>query len=129
MIKKKKPTRKRKRFKFRPSRGKSGYYKGIWCDSSWELAFVLYNIDHNISFIRNEEKFTYTYRGRNYKWIPDFIVDGSYIEIKGWMRKRDEAKINSFQKPLIILRAQDLKPILKYVTNNYGKDFIRLYEK
>lgn len=25
---------------------KHGWYKGFWCDSSWELAFVMYNIDH-----------------------------------------------------------------------------------
>lgn len=30
-------------------RYKYGTYKGIHCDSSWELAFVMYLIDHNIS--------------------------------------------------------------------------------
>jgi len=29
-------------------RGKSGWYKGYWCDSSWELAYVIYNIDHDV---------------------------------------------------------------------------------
>jgi len=29
-------------------RGKWGWYKGFWCDSSYELAYVIYNLDHNI---------------------------------------------------------------------------------
>ena len=40
-------------------RGKKGTYKGYWCDSSYELAWVIYNIDKNIPFTRNSEKFKY----------------------------------------------------------------------
>ena len=35
-------------------RGKKGWYKGYWCDSSWELALVIYNLEHNIKFERNK---------------------------------------------------------------------------
>lgn len=27
-------------------RGYKGWYKGIWCDSSWELAYVIFNLEH-----------------------------------------------------------------------------------
>jgi hypothetical protein len=114
--------------KKRRSKHKKGAYKGHWCDSSWELAWVIYHLDHNIQFERNIEKFPYIYRKRKYKWLPDFIINGTFIEIKGWMTKRNQAKIDCFQMPLIVLRYQDLKPILKYVADKYGKDFINLYE-
>ena len=26
--------------------GKHGWYKEYWCDSSWELAYVIYNLDY-----------------------------------------------------------------------------------
>jgi len=31
-------------------RGKAGFYKGYHCMSSWELAYVIYNLEHNVSF-------------------------------------------------------------------------------
>lgn len=34
--------------------GKSGWYNGIYCDSSWELAYVIYHIDNNLPIIRNK---------------------------------------------------------------------------
>lgn len=34
-------------------RGKSGWYKGFWCDSSWELAFLIYHLEHEIPISRN----------------------------------------------------------------------------
>ena len=47
-------------------RGKKGYYKGYWCDSSWELAWVIYQLDHNIKIKRNWEKFEYEYNNIKY---------------------------------------------------------------
>ena len=44
--------------------GIKGWYKGFWCDSSWELAYVIYNLDHGIEFRRNTEKFEYEYCGK-----------------------------------------------------------------
>ena len=37
-------------------RGKKGWYKGFFCDSSWELAYVIYCLDHNIDIKRNTNK-------------------------------------------------------------------------
>ena len=37
-------------------RGKQGSYKGYWCDSSWELAFVIYHLEHDIKFKKKLEK-------------------------------------------------------------------------
>jgi len=74
-------------------RGKSGWYKGYWCDSSWELAYVIYNLDHNIKFERNKLGFEYIYENKTHKYYPDFILeDGTYIEIKGYETDLTEIK-------------------------------------
>lgn len=109
-------------------RGKKGWYKGYWCDSSWELAYVIYNLDHDIKFERNHEKFYYMFEGKEHYWLPDFIVDGVYEEIKGYEDNKAKAKHTSFDKPLNILRNKDMKPYLEYVIKKYSKDFIKLYE-
>ena len=62
----------------------NGWYRGIWCDSSWELAYIVYNLNHNISVVRNTDKFPYIYNNRVKYYYPDFIVDNEYIEIKGY---------------------------------------------
>lgn len=111
-------------------RGKSGWYKGHWCDSSWELAFIIYNLDHNIKFIRNTEKFSYEFEGKKKNYIPDFIMeDRTYVEIKGYDNGLTQAKISYFPHKLELIVGKKIKPYLDYVVNKYGKDFINLYEK
>lgn len=113
----------------RGGRGKHGWYKGIWCDSSWELAWVIYNLDHEVPFTRNREGFTYEINGKGRKYYPDFLLpDGTYVEIKGWMTDEFKKKMEQFPHPLRVLMNDDLKPILEYVKNSYGKDFTKLYE-
>lgn len=110
------------------SHGKRGFYKGFHCDSSYELAFVIYHLENNIPFCRNIEGFEYKWNGTVRKYYPDFILNGEYIEIKGWMNDRDKEKIKSFTKPIRVLLRKDMDYIFDYVINKYGKDFIRLYE-
>jgi hypothetical protein len=114
-------------------RGKKGRYKGYWCDSSWELAWVIYNLEHNIKFERNNVGFVYEFNGRNRKYYPDFIISETYYEIKGRrsfekMDDENKEKIKQFKFNLKVLYEKDMKPFLGYVINKYGKDFIRLYE-
>lgn len=64
---------------------KWGTYKGIHCDSSWELVYVMYNIDHNIAFSRNYDYFYYTDKNnKDHIYFPDFIQDNCYIELKNY---------------------------------------------
>lgn len=63
-------------------RGKRGTYKGYYCDSSWELAFVIYNLEHEIEFTRNRKKFKYLFEGKEHYYMPDFVINGSFVEIK-----------------------------------------------
>lgn len=112
------------------SRAYHGWYQGYYCDSSWELAFVIYNLEHGVSFQRNRQGFEYEYKGEKHKFYPDFILDdGTYVEIKGYMGKQNEAKITSFDKSLKVLTKKEIKPYLQYCVVKYGKDFTSLYEK
>ena len=108
-------------------RGKKGYYKNIWCDSSWELAFVIYHLEHNIQFERNWKKFPYIFEDKEYSYIPDFIYpDGTYIEVKGYLDERSLAKAEQFKYKLKILQADEMKPILEYVAKELPKAVMNL---
>jgi hypothetical protein len=108
--------------------GKSGWYKGIWCDSSYELAWVIYHMEKNIPFIRNKRKYEYIWEGKKYNYYPDFIVNGDIIEIKGYTDNKTNQKLKSVEN-LIVLFKDDLKDIFEYVINKYGKNYTELYEK
>jgi hypothetical protein len=108
-------------------RGKKGWYKGFFCDSSWELAYVIYCLEHNIDIKRNTEKRQYVWQGLVKNYIPDFIVSGNLVEIKGYKTKQWLAKISA-NPDVNILYEKDLKPVLEYVKSKYGKNFINLYE-
>lgn len=109
-----------------------GTYKGTHCDSSWELAFVMYMIDNNIAFIRNtKEWFTYTYKGKEHLFYPDFIVDGEYYEIKNYKSELTDTKIREFpkNKKLHVLYYSDMKKYLQYAKETYGENFTSLYDR
>lgn len=111
-------------------RGKSGWYKGIFCNSSWELAWVIYSIDHGEVFTRNTTGFDYTFNGKLHRYYPDFLLnDGvTFVEVKGYNTEQWKAKKEQFPHTLHIVGKDEIKPYIKYVTEKYGTDFIRLYE-
>lgn len=114
-------------------RGKKGWYKGYWCDSSWELAWVIYHLDHNIKFERNAKGFEYEFLDKKRKYFPDFVINETYYEIKGRrsFEKLDEEnkeKIRQFSKKIVILFEKEMKTYLKYVIDKYGKNYTFLYE-
>jgi hypothetical protein len=107
-------------------RGKSGWYKGYWCDSTWELAWVIYNLDHGIKFERNKEGFEYEYLGKKFKYYPDFIIEDSYLEIKGHMDKKNLEKIKQFPHKLIIISAKEIDIFIDYAKEKYKVDYLPL---
>lgn len=115
----------------RRGRGIQGWYKNIWCDSKWELAFVIYSLENNIKFIRNKKGFQYSYNNIQHTYYPDFFLteENMYIEIKGWENEKDKEKKKQFQYSLKVLYKKDLIDILNYVKEKYGKDFEKLYDK
>lgn len=109
-------------------RGKKGWYKGVFCDSSWELAYVIYNIEHNIKFEQCCESFSYEYENETHKYYPDFKENDVYVEIKNFNSKKFIAKLEQFPFKIKVLYKEDIKPYLDYVISKYGEDFTRLYE-
>jgi hypothetical protein len=127
---KKDPLAKKTSGGYRPTsgRGKCGWYMGYWCQSSWELAFIIYHIDKCIKFDRNKEGFKYIFEGKEHIYYPDFKKDNEYIEVKGYMSKQVIAKIEQFPHKLVIIDKKGIIPYVEYVEEKYGKDFIRLYD-
>lgn len=106
-----------------------GYFDGIWLDSGWECAYLIYHIDHKINIIRNTYKFPYHYNNRIRHYIPDFYLpdEDIYVEIKGKEPKICFAKYTALPKDkLKILYGIDMKPYLKYVIDKYGKKYWKI---
>lgn len=109
---------------------KSGTYHGIHCDSSWELAFVIWNEDHGHIIERCHEVRTYEYNGEIKEFHPDFLVDKKeLVEIKGINDDIAKAKL-LYNQDVKFLYKKDMKKYLDYVKEKYdGENFINLYEK
>lgn len=112
----------------RSGRGKKGRYKGIWCDSSWELAFVIKSMDEGKKVSRSTEKRSYLYEGEERVYYPDFLVDETLVEIKGWASPQWEAK-RKCNPDIVVLGKEEMKPILDYVIGKHGRNFVDLYEE
>lgn len=109
-------------------RSRSGWYKGIFCSSTWELAYLIYCLDHNIPIKRCEEIRTYIHNGKQYKYYPDFNVNGDIVEIKGLYDTKWESKLK-YNPNVKVLYYNDIKPYIKYVESTYNKKLIELYDK
>lgn len=108
--------------------GKSGWYNGFYCRSSWELAFVIYHLEHNNKILPCKETRYYTWNGKQHRYYPDFVLDGNIIEIKGYITEKWKQK--HLENPdIILLTYKELTEVLSYVTDKYGKDFIILYQE
>lgn len=110
-------------------RGKMGWYKGYYCNSTWELAWVMYQLDRGINFKRNTKGFEYEFKGKQLKFYPDFILEnGEYVEIKGWVTEKDKSKFSTFPKTLNILYQKDMAPIINAIISKYGPEYWKCYE-
>lgn len=110
-------------------RSKSGYYKEIYCGSTYELCWVIYNLDHNIEFNRFNGYIT----DGKLKYVPDFILpDNTIVEIKGYHTDDVNNKTNlaiSLGYKIKVLYKQDLKYIFEYVKKQYNTcNFATLYD-
>jgi len=110
-------------------RGKHGWYRGIWCDSSWELAWVMFHLDHGIPFKRNRDRFEYEWNGETHRYLPDFkMSDGQYVEVKAWLNEQGKAKLAACPGVSVLMK-NEMEPFIRYAVEKYGKDFVKLYDK
>jgi RNA polymerase subunit RPABC4/transcription elongation factor Spt4 len=105
-------------------RGKKGWYEGYWCDSSWELAWVIYAVDHSIEFSRNTAGYIYEFEGDSHKFYPDFLLgSGQLVEVKGYFDPRNKAKIAAV-KGLTVLGKKEMQVFIQYAIEKFGSDFV-----
>ena len=107
---------------------KQGWYKGIFCNSSFELIFVLYCLSHNIKVSRCNKVLKYTYKNKEFNYYPDFEINNKIYEIKGYMNEKAKAKHEQYPE-IIIIDKNTIKEYKKYVIKTYGKNYINLLEK
>lgn len=112
-------------------RSKSGYYKGIYCGSTYELCWVIYNIDHHVKF----DRFPGKLERDGITYYPDFLMgDGrTIVETKGFEKQDSVDKKTKVAESLgyvvQVLRKDDLKYVFDYVQMAYGtKKFHELYD-
>lgn len=114
-------------------RCKYGTYKGVSCDSSWELAFVYYCITNKIPIVRNTQGFSYFIDEEEHKYYPDFIIyDDELVEIKNYWTEEVQLKIDCIPKTYKyrVLYRREMKPYLDFVISKEGKNFCeKLYDR
>lgn len=104
-------------------RGKKGWYKGFFCASTYELAFVIYCLDHNIPIKKFTEYYSYEYQGKQHKYYPDFIIHDTICEIKGFWTELVDVKTSSVtDRPIKVLYRKDLREVFDYIKATYDKE-------
>ncbi len=112
-------------------RGKHGWYNGVYCDSSYELAYLIYSLDHNIDIKRCKTGYEYLISGKKHVYYPDFIVNGIIIEVKGYYTKSVDIKSTAITQPYKILYKKDIQKHIDYVCSTYNvteKTIYTLYD-
>ena len=103
-------------------RGKKGWYKGFFCSSTYELAFIIYCLDKGIPVKKCSYVYDYEYEGKKHKYYPDFIVNNTIIEIKGFYTEKVRIKTESVKdRPIVVLYRKDLKEVFDYIEFTYNK--------
>jgi DNA-directed RNA polymerase subunit RPC12/RpoP len=112
---------------------KSGYYKGIYCGSSYELVWVIYRLDHALEVKRFDGYILY---GDGKKYFPDFVEENTIHEMKGWVctksdtvLKQKDTGANQAGYTVKLYFKEDLATEFQWVKDNYQyKNIEELYD-
>lgn len=110
-------------------RAKTGYFRGIYCGSTYELVWVIYNLDNEILFSRFEGSL----EKDGIRYYPDFVIGNIIYEIKGYEKQESVDKktkvAESFGYDVIVLRKENLQKEFDWVRQNYTyKELFELYD-
>lgn len=112
-------------------RSKSGYYKGIYCGSTYELCWVIYHLDHNIKFTRFSSRLEFN----GVRYYPNFLLDDgkTIIETKGYESQESVDKKTAVAEhhgyTVRVLRKKDLEFAFSYVKEKYETSkYYELYD-
>ena len=123
-------------------------YNNINFDSSWELAFYIWHVDHNIDFeYQPNISFKYAYNGKIHTYHPDFRINGKIYEIQGdqyfnadktkmicpYNHALDD-KFNEKYKCMknnnvIIITSNDIKKYLVYIYEKYDIMYLQQFKR
>lgn len=122
-------------------------YKGMNFDSIYEIAYYIWLVDNNIEFIYEPGiNIPYAYNEKQHYYMPDFIVEGKIIEIKGdHFFKEDGTMQNPFDHSqdelyeakhqcmlannVKIIKASEMTDILDYICSKYGKNYLKQFRR
>jgi len=129
--------------------GRVGAVKGYWYqdkhfDSSWELALYIWLVDNKKQFIYHPT-LSLEYEGddgKTHLYYPDFLIEGKFYEIKGsqffneawepfnmYTQKFWWGKLKALEAyNVVILRKEDMKMYLEYVTDTYGQGYLKQFK-
>lgn len=114
------------------------YFNEKYFDSSWEIAYYIWLIDNKIDFeFHPNISFDYTTAdGKVHKYFPDFKVGNELIEIKGdhlfgkhSMAMPIEKVQCMIDNGIKILCYTEIEPILNYIFEKYGRNYIKQFKK
>jgi hypothetical protein len=91
----------------------------MWCDSSYELLFIIYCKDNDLAIKRNNLGFTYTFNGEQHRYFPDFRVNGKLVEIKNYPSPLTDAKLSAVTEPIDVIYKEDMQPYFNHFKRNY----------
>lgn len=99
-------------------KAKTGYYKGFYCGSTYELVWLIYQLDHG----RDVQRFPGMLQWNGVKYIPDFLQDGKIVELKGYWQKRVDEKCEVARRcgyDIVVLYGDDLREEFRWVKEHY----------
>lgn len=100
--------------------GTKGLFRGIECDSYWEAAWYIYQVDIKGNVVTRNTAESFTYINENNekaRFFPDFKMQGCFHEIKGIFRTNDILKRDATLGLVTFWGPEEMKPILKEVYN------------
>lgn len=105
-------------------KGHRGHYQGLYFHSSWELAFYVYQTEVLKNDVKRNSTTTikYQHNKHSYTYIPDFIVNGQLVEVKGYLfGERDQDKFNQSKDLVRYVFKDEMAIHIKYCIQKYGK--------
>lgn len=121
-------------------------YDNIHFDSKYEIALYIYLTDYNIDFeYAPNISFEYTFNEKRHVYIPDFVVNGIVVEIKGNHFFKDDGTMQNpfdhsqdglyeakhqcmLKNNVVILKSSDCKKYIEYVQQKYGKGYLEQFK-
>jgi hypothetical protein len=114
------------------SQGTKGLFRGMECDSYWEAAWYIYQVDilGNVVIRNTKDSFEYfDETGNKARFYPDFKMQGQFHEIKGIFRPNDVLKKDATIGLVTFWGPAEMKPIIKEVYKhdpNWKTEYIEI---